>query len=245
FSRLEEVNRLLDDGIKDLETWKGAGGEAYREHLRGVSKTLRGLIDDHKTLPVSMRGAADDLQAAINKIPIPDDMIHEVMAAKNGYIDTGKITGGLSYAGAIYDKLLPVYGNKWFDELNEFFSWDWARHKLRDWISGEDDKAKRAYQELAGKHVTTMDGMPGATPSWTTDPHNPYRPPDPTFPGGNPGGGSLPRGGGLPDSKLPGGNPPGTGGLDGTGVPDSGLPGTGLPGTDTPGTGLAGAGDGG
>jgi hypothetical protein len=255
FSRIEEVRRLLDDGIKDLETWKGAGGEAYRQHLGVVSKTLGDLVSEHKTLTVSMRGAADDLEAAINKIPIPDDMMHEVAAAKNGYVDTGKVTGGLFYSGAIYDKLLPIYGNKWVDQIGEFFSWDWARHKLRDWISGEDDKAKRAYQELAGKHVGTMDGMPGATQAGLHDPAAPWTP-TPTMPTGtNPGGGSLPGGGGLPDGTLPGGggmpggNPPGTGGLGtgphGTGLPGTGLPGTGLPGTDTPGTGLAGAGDGG
>src|SRR5690242_14617930 len=91
--------------------------------------------------------------SAINDIPIPDDMVHEVMAAKNGYIDTGKITNGLFRPGGIYNYLLPIVGNKWFDAAREFFTWDWAAKQLRDWVSSEDDKARKAYHTLGDNHA--------------------------------------------------------------------------------------------
>jgi hypothetical protein len=245
FKEMREVKRVLDDGLKDLENWKGAGGEAYRQHLTAVSTSLGQLADKHSDLPYNLRAAATDLQSAIDTIPIPEDMVHEVTAAKRGYIDTGKITTGLFHAGAFFDKLLPIYSSKWFDEVQDWPGMGWASKKLRDWISGEDNKAVTAYKSLAGQHVSTMTDMPGPTQSQYQDPSSQVTPVPPGNPGG-PGAGGLPKGGGLPGSGgLPGGGDlPGSGDLPGGGdFPGSGdLPGSGA--GDLPGTGLAGAGDG-
>src|SRR5690242_15386176 len=195
FKEMREVKRVLDDGIKDLETWKGAGGEAYRTHLTGLSASLGELADKHSDLPYNLRAAATDLQTAINKIPIPNDMVYEVTQAKNGYIDTGKITNGLFHEGWIYDHLLPIYANKWADELMNFPGISWASNKLRDWISDEDNKAVSAYKALAGQHVSTMTDMPGPTQAQYTSP-NDFRydtsglPDSPGGPGGVPDTGS-------------------------------------------------------
>src|SRR5690349_21233464 len=196
FKEMREVKRVLDDGIKDLETWKGAGGEAYRKHLTGLSDSLHDLVEKHSDLPYNLRAAATDLQTAIDKIPIPNDMVYEVTQAKNGYINTGKITNGLFHEGWIYDHLMPLYANKWADEMMNFPGISWASNKLRDWISNEDNKAVSAYKALAGRHVSTMTDMPGPTQAQYTDPRIdatalPDSPGGPGGPGGIPKTGSL------------------------------------------------------
>jgi hypothetical protein len=193
FTRIEQAKKLLDDGIGDLKTWEGAAGETYRNHLSGVSKSLGEMIDKHQTIKVSLETAAKDLEAAINKIPIPDDMIHEVMAAKQDFFNNGK--GSPFGKDSIFNTLLPVYGNKWVDELRETFSWDWAEHKLRDWISSQDDDAKKAYHSLANQHVSTMDGMPQGTQLTYKEPIDQNVPTTPTPPSTPPGG--------VPKTSMP------------------------------------------
>jgi len=236
FTRMGEAKRVLDDGIADLASWKGPGGEAYRAHLAQVSKSLGDLIEDHRGLAVSLHTAAADLRTAINDIPIPDDMVHEVMAAKNGFIDTGKITNGLFHPGGIFNYLLPIVGNKWFDAAREFVNWDGAEQKLRDWVSSEDDKARKAYQTLGDQHVNTMVHMPGPMPQTQRNVIEPFAPanvtptvgpsvPGPSATGLDPSGSGFPGDGGLS-------------GADGSGAAD------GLLGSGSAGTGLAGLGDG-
>jgi uncharacterized protein YukE len=159
FSRLEQAIHLLEDGIGDLKSWEGEAGEAYRANLTKTLNDLKALVDDNKGITTSLDKAASELEKAIHAIPIPDDMAHEVEAAKQSFKNTGKLTNGL-FSGAIFNKLLPIYSNKWVDELGEMFNPQRASHAIRDWISNEDDKAKAAYKTLAGQHVSTMDGMP-------------------------------------------------------------------------------------
>ncbi|MEV0135868.1 hypothetical protein AB0H83_46435 [Dactylosporangium sp. NPDC050688] len=246
--RLSEVERVLTAVKADLESWKGAGGEQYRSHLTMMITNIRTLREDNASLPHHLHLAAGDLEKAIAKIPIPDDMIAEVMAAKQGYIDSGMISDTWG-PNAIYQYLLPVYGNKWFDEAREFFTWDWAANKLRDWISSQDDKAKDAYHELAGSHVKTMALIPGPNPVEFGQARDPgYTPDDFGGPGG--GGGGMPGGGKMPGGgTLPGGN----GLADMAGPPSSNMTdpsltnpgyGDGYDPDDLPGSGLAGAGGG-
>ncbi|GGM05677.1 WXG100 family type VII secretion target [Dactylosporangium sucinum] len=243
--RVHEVERVLTEVNKDLEHWKGAGGEEYRRHISDMIKKIKGIYSELDNLPHYLDQAAGNLRTAIDKIPIPDDMAYEVMAAKNGYIANGKVSGPW-FAGGIYDTLLPVYGNKWYDEAREFFTWDWASHKLRDWISTQDDKAKDAYQALAGQHSNTMSHMPGANTTGFDDPRDPepFDPTDPKLPGGP--GGVPDLGKGMGDPKIGG---PGI--TDPSKNPDLGNPDFTNPSTtdpnlgDPPGTGLAGAGGGG
>jgi hypothetical protein len=159
FKRMNEAIHLLEDGIGDLKSWEGEAGEAYRANLTRTVNQLKALVDEHKGITTSLDKAAGELQTAIRSIPIPDDMAHEVEAAKQDFKNTGKLTNGL-FSGAIFNKLLPIYSNKWVDEMREMFTPQRAANKIRDWISNEDDKAKTAYHKLAGEHVSTMDGMP-------------------------------------------------------------------------------------
>ncbi|WP_238006721.1 hypothetical protein KZZ52_46850 [Dactylosporangium sp. AC04546] len=244
--RVHEVERVLTEVNKDLETWKGAGGEEYRRNITDMISKTKNIYSELDNLPHYLDQAAGNLRTAIDKIPIPDDMAHEVMAAKNGYIADGKVSGPWS-AGGIYDTLLPIYGNKWYDEAREFFTWDWAQHKLRDWISSQDDVAKDAYQALAGQHSNTMSHMPGASTSNYEHPREPYTSVDPTKLGGGPPGGPPKLGDGLGDPKIGGPGITDPGANPDLGNPDLGNPDTVNPdlGDDLPGTGLAGVGDGG
>lgn len=255
FNRIEQAKKLLDDGIGDLKTWEGAAGETYRNHLSSVSKSLGEMIDKHQTIKVSLETSATNLSTAIDKIPIPDDMIHEVMAAKQDFFKNGK--GSPFGKDSIFNTLLPVYGNKWVDELRETFSWGWAEHKLRDWISTQDDDAKKAYHSLATQHVSTMDGMPQGSQLSYSNPTDQNVPLPPNTPPGTPPGSvpktSLPHQT-TPKTTLPTTNPnslnPHTTpnpSISPTTVPShsgigsgSGLGGSGI----DPGTGLAGAGGG-
>ncbi|MEV4757080.1 hypothetical protein AB0J86_18475 [Micromonospora sp. NPDC049559] len=256
FKRMESAAQLLEDGIKDLKSWEGQAGEAYRANLTRRVTDIRALIDKHKSITTSLDKAAGELETAIKQIPIPDDMAHEVAAAQVDFANTGQITNGI-FSGGIFNKLLPIYSNKWFDELREAFTPDWAANKLRDWISDQDDKAKQVYRTLAGQHVATMDGMPQAQTLDIRDINDPKFTPTTTNPTGKPPSIPQAKQPTMPDPKTtdpfskqdfpsatdPSDNLPTTPPDAWSKPPSSGI-GSGT-GGDLPGTGLAGAGGGG
>jgi hypothetical protein len=254
FDRINEIKRLLDDGTKDLETWRGQAGQAYRDHLTEISKDLEKIVTENQRLPVTMDAAADHLQNAINQIQVPSDLLHEVFAAKQSFLGSGNFDTSPWTRNAVTAKLTPIVANKWFDEIGEWVGADKISRALTEWFSDFDEKAKAAYQQVREEHLNTMSTMPNASNigQYTTTPTE-LDLSGPTGPGSGaklPGSGGLPGGGGLPKSgDVPGiGSPPGTGGLpttDGQSYPGSDLNSDGLSGDDLAGSGLAGAGGGG
>jgi len=259
FSRIGQAKAMIDQVVQSVQGWQGAAGETYREHLIGLSQGLTELMEQHRPVVQHLRAAADNLQHALERTPIPDDMIDQVNAARAAFHEGGRINASSFGPGAIYDFLFPIFSNRWLDDIGNFLTfgfWDWATDKMRDWISNEDDKAKAAYRQLAGQHVSTMDTMPQGYQFANLD--TSARTVTPGLPGGpaNPSTVNRPTGFGDPTGPTTIADPPlgdGTTLAGAGGGPLIGVGGGGGPGGLTPvgggvgglGGGLGGAGGGG
>jgi len=247
FSRLDEARSMVDQEVQRLQTWEGAAGDTYRQHLTEIGQKISSLVQQHKPVVQQLNTSAENLQNALENTPIPDDMVDDVMRARADYARSGQINTNEWSPGAIFDKMFPIMSNRWVSEAVNFITGgfaDWVSDKLRDWITSEDDKAKAAYHQLAGQHVSTMDSMPQGYHMLSGEAYTR------TVTPGQPAGATTPGSAGTPsgyDTTLAGagGGPggPGAGGFGGPG-------GTGIAGNNpgqglyNPGGGLAGGGGG-
>ena len=193
FSRVEQARSMVDQLSSGLQTWEGSAGESFRGHLNLVSQNMSTLIDTHRPVVQQLNSAADNLQSALDHTPVPDDMVDDVLRARENYAATGNIEGSYK-PGFFYDMLFPIFHNRWLAEIGSFLTFgftDWVARKLRNWLTDEDEKAKAAYRQLAGQHVSTMDGMPQAASMLPSDLQaalvTPGLPPGASTPGAVPG----------------------------------------------------------
>jgi uncharacterized protein YukE len=264
-SRIDQAQSSLHQLSTGLQSWQGAAGEAYRNHLNELTQVVQTTLQTHKPIVQELHQAADNVQQAMNKIPIPDELVDETIAAQQRYAQTGQVDPRF-HGGWFGDLLFPGFLNIAGDIFGflTFGLSDKASDMLRDFLSDGDDKAKAAYQELAGQHqasVSTMQNLQSvmASGSPTTQAFNPYSPPPPGAPAQGPGIGTMPStpggGGGGPSVdpeawKTPSGTTlagaGGAGGISGIGGGGIGSGGMGLsPIGASGGAGTVGAGAGG
>jgi uncharacterized protein YukE len=249
FQRIRAAKQYLDDGLTDLESWEGEAGQAYRDKIAGLAKKLGTLDEENHTIVDELAKAGPAMTNALNNIPIPAEMIHDVVAYRENFSSSGQFT--FLGSGAIYERLRGFYESGALGAVTSIPVLGDALKGLRDWISDEDEKAQREYQAINGTYAGVAAGIPAGSqiPSDIAPTFDPIENP-PISPGGPPGG--IPNAGGV--GGLPGGGgyePPGTG-YDPPGTGSFETPGTGVPGWDGSelddrpgGTGLAGAGGGG
>jgi uncharacterized protein YukE len=234
FRNVEQARGMVDQVISSVATWEGDTATAFKNHMTDVSSNMTELVTRHRPVVQHLNAAADNLQTALDNTPIPSDMVDDVMRARQNFGETGSLN--VYHTGVIFDIMYPVFLGWAMSAVTSLFGIDdWVKDKLRDWISDGDDKAKAAYQALAGQHVNTMDAMPKAGMMLTQEQHQatitPTMPPGGGSPSGNP---SLGGGGGPQTTSLAG-----AGGLSGVGAGGAG----GLGGLGPAGAGgLAGAG---
>jgi uncharacterized protein YukE len=244
FEEIGQAKGLIDRVAQGLQSWQGAAADAYRDHLNTLGQGMTDLVEKHRPVVQQLNSSADNVQKALENTPIPDDMVDQVIQARQNYATHGTLPTQFQ-TGFFYNTLFPIFHDRWLAELGSILTFgftDWVSNKLRDWLSDGDDKAKAAYHQLAGQHVTTMDSMPSGSQLLTDDANaatvTPGMPGSSTVPGGVPGVGSgttlAGAGGGGPIGSMSGMGT-GAGGLGGL----SGLGNLGGPG------GLSGAGGGG
>jgi hypothetical protein len=228
FSRIDQARSAIDQLSAGLQSWEGAAGEAYRNHLGELSGRVAETIEGNRGVVQQLHTAADNVDHALTNTPIPDELVDEVMAARDKFQKTGQLDTKF-HPGWFGDLLFPGFLNIAGDIFGflTFGLADKASDMLRDFLSDGDDKAKAAYQALSGQHSTTASAMPPAA-GFLMDSLNPTT----QWSGSGPGGTGAP-------SSAAGTGTLGPGGAGGSG-----------PGFDPSdyshtGTGLAGAGGGG
>jgi len=252
FSFLTELHDNLKKLKTNTESWRGGAADGFRDRIDDYAKNIDSLVKDHERIATGLHQCADDLQTAVNTIPIPTWMMGKLEDEQAAYQMGSQVPGnppgsfGHFYLkhvmGDAYSKIWGV-GSLW--------------KKLEKWLNDNEKVAKDAYAKLQANYGDQTSNIP------TGNPVRPQMASDvPSFdPAGfSPGG---PGSGSLPGLDTPGMD---TSGLDAGAGPDfgdTGLPSTGpgldpggfdpsagtLPGAgggDLPdlGTGLAGAGGG-
>jgi uncharacterized protein YukE len=159
-SRITSVSGQIQTLSTQLNSWEGSAGEAYRGHLKELSDGLDQIVTVHQDVPKNLHQAADDVNTALSKIPIPDELVDEAMRARDQFKATGNLNTQF-HQGFFADKLFPGF----MDLAGDIFGFltfglaDKASDMLRDFLSDGDDKAKQAYQELNGQHTGTQTAM--------------------------------------------------------------------------------------
>jgi uncharacterized protein YukE len=159
-SRVKSVSGHIQELSSQLGSWEGEAGDAYRGHLKELTDGLDQIVDTHQHVPENLRKAATDVNAALNKIPIPDELVDEALRARDQFKATGQLDTTF-HQGFFADKLFPGF----MDIAGDIFGFltfglaDKASDMLRDFISDGDDQAKQAFQELNGQHSSTQGAM--------------------------------------------------------------------------------------
>ena len=206
FSRIDQARAAIDQLSSGLQSWEGAAGDAYRRHLGELSGRVSETIEGNRGVVQQLHTAADNVDHALANTPIPDEIVDEVMQAREKFQQTGQLDTKF-HPGWFGDLLFPGFLNLAGDIFGflTFGLADKASDMLRDFLSDGDDKAKAAYQALSGQHTGTASAMPPGA-GFLVDGLN----------GATEWSGSTPGGPGSPSSAA-GVGPMGPGGSGGSG----------------------------
>jgi len=240
FRNVEQAKGMVDQVIGGVASWQGQTADSFKTHMTAVSQSMTDLVGKHRPVVQHLNSSADNLQTALDNCPIPEEMVDDVMRARQNFGEAGNLN--VVNNGFIYDLMYPVFFNWAVSAVTSLLGIDdWVKRQVRNFISDGDDQAKAAYKSLAGQHVNTMDAMPKSSQLLTQELEQTTI--TPTIPPGGRGRGAPPGldGGGGGGSVNPDDyntSLAGAGGLSGLG---SGAGGPGLGGPGGPGA-LAGAG---
>jgi hypothetical protein len=234
-----------------LGSWEGSAGDAYRAHLKELSDGLDKIVSIHQDVPTNLHRAADSVDTALSKIPLPDELVEETLQARQQFKETGQLDTKF-HQGFFADRLFPGF----MDLAGDIFGFltfglaDKASDMLRDFLSDGDDQAKQAYQELNGQHTGTQSAMASSAArgeygqletQFNPDLTDTARTANPSAPPGTGGYGTALQsaGGAGPIPAVPSASPSGLGSI-GAGLGTAGGIGTGAAGVGGIGCGGAG-----
>jgi hypothetical protein len=251
FGWLQQLHHGLTSLSQQSESWKGAGGDAFRKHIDGFAKAVQDLIDDHVKIKDGLGMLASDLQTAVDSIPVPGWMYDDVEQKQRVYHETGEVY--LYDSGSFQHNYVKYYTN--FVTSIPLVGDAWKA--VEGWINDREEQAQQAYATLVTRYGQNYSSIPDGTPvaDWRSASTQDFHPTGGGPPGGLggvphlPGGGNphLP-GGSSPHLGQPGGlHPPGPGAGEFKPLPHTRLEGVGGPGGlgTGPGVGLRGLGPGG
>ncbi|WP_247680184.1 hypothetical protein [Micromonospora sp. C97] len=230
------TERPHTDGLPGmLAGWKGSGGDAYREHLSGIGRSIEDLTTTASNVSGALSRIEGDIRKAVARIPIPlgDDFgINEWSLPNGGELDgaqDGESASAFlsalrkdyqsdptSYAdGAFREKAddleatMKVDGQANDNKRGGF--WDTSSH-LNNWYRDNQQAANSAAAPLSKAIEVERPRLvaPGANDVTGHDEYRPRTPPAGYTPGGTEGA-SVATGSGLGGSS----------GLDSTGISGS------------------------
>jgi hypothetical protein len=163
-TRVRQVQTAIDELKTGLETWEGAAGDTYRNHLTQLSTAINQAVDSSSGLPNTLRTAGDHVANTLNNTPIPGELVGEVRDAREQFLNGGALDTRF-HDGFFFDALLPSFLGPASDILSAGLGLldalpgmgairDKASDMVRDFISSEDDKAIAAYRSLSSNHST-------------------------------------------------------------------------------------------
>ena len=169
-TRVRQVQTAIDELKTGLESWEGAAGDTYRNHLTQLSTAIT-MIDSSSRMPDTLRTAGDHVANTLNNTPIPGELVGEVRDAREQFLSGGALDTRF-HDGFFFDTLLPSFlgpasnilsaGLGFLDALPGMGAIrDKASDMVRDFLSSEDDKAIAAYRSLSGSHRQSRDGQRG------------------------------------------------------------------------------------
>jgi hypothetical protein len=81
----------IDQLSSGLQSWEGAAGDAYRRHLGELSGRVSETIEGNRGVVQQLHTAADNVDHALANTPIPDEIVDEVMQAREKFQQTGQL----------------------------------------------------------------------------------------------------------------------------------------------------------
>ncbi len=233
----------LRDSLTDLsrrsESWRGGGGNAFRDHVAKLVEALNRTVDDHRRVVTGLNNCAGHLENAVRTIPIPSWKYDEVLAKRQAWHDS---------TTADVEALRPnSFWTSWLGTVRDAVSDTSTMERVvrsgeelfRNW----EHNARQIYDELCRNYARELTELPmprgtrvkvpgagtsGAGASGARPPGGPNGQTQPAKPGTQPG--TMPPGSGMPTLPT---TPPSTS-IPGT--PGGLGPGTTTPWTPSPGT---------
>ncbi len=151
FQRIEK----LADAVRELAkksqaSWKGAGANAFYDHLEKIAKALDETTRQHRSVVPRMRLCAEHLRNAVTSIPIPNWMIDEVKSKQTGYCQSGIVD--------------VVQQNKFRRFEYEGYRYNWTEAELdKYWYEPHHKQALQAYNTLCKNYQEDAAAIPPGT----------------------------------------------------------------------------------
>jgi hypothetical protein len=242
-NQLHQLKGALDTLNQQTESWTGAAADAFREQLTSLSGSVEGLATDHSRIPSGLQACSEHLEKAISQIEIPSWMYDDVQEKQRVYAETGEV---LPYSsGSFWNSYISTVGDalEWIPGIGS------AWKAFEGWFGGREEKAKRAYDQLAHDYSGEYPNVPEGRPADGVHYGSTYNVnPSGAGPGtsaGSPGLNMGPGGGTSLQSAGPSGGAGGFGGGPGSGAFNPGATGGPGSGSLSGASGMGGAGAGG
>ena len=88
-TRVRQVQTAIDELKTGLESWEGAAGDTFRNHLTQLSTAITQVIDSSSSIPDTLRTAGDHVANTLNNTPIPGELVGEVRDAREQFLSGG------------------------------------------------------------------------------------------------------------------------------------------------------------
>jgi uncharacterized protein YukE len=145
---MEKVRtRLLGLAVQSADKWRGEGGAAFQEHVRGLAGAMDKIKSQHQGIAAGLRQVAEHLRKAVMTIPIPSWRYAEVEAKQAAYARYG-VPPFLEPA-ALYR-----FGNWIAPETNR---------QVEEWFNSWWNVALAAYRQLESAYRQDALALPQGT----------------------------------------------------------------------------------
>lgn len=158
FEQASGRRQSLQNLSERSESWRGAGGNAFRDHIAKVVGVLDKTVQNHERVVAKLNACADHLEAAVRKIPIPSWMYEDVVRMRQDYATNGSGTGG-SLEGVRPGEFWGTWV-KWVrDQVSDASTIERVLRQGEEFFRNQENIAQQAYAELRQRYAAELVGM--------------------------------------------------------------------------------------
>jgi hypothetical protein len=151
-----ELRDSLHEMSRRSESWRGGGGNAFRDHVAKLTDALDRTVQSHQRVVAGLNACAGHLETAVKKIPIPSWMYADVVRMRADYS-----SGALDSVkpGQFWGGLVKLIRDQVPDSSSVEAALRSGEEHMRLWLSD----ARAAYDELCREYAKELAGMPKGT----------------------------------------------------------------------------------
>ncbi len=155
--QVTEQRDVLRELSRQSESWRGGGGNAFRDHVAKLITALDQTVQSHERVVNGLAACAGHLERAVKSIPIPSWMYDDVVSRRAAY-GNGALEG--VRPGEFWGGLVKWIRDQVPDDSQAESVLRSGEEHMRLWLMD----ARAAYDRLCRDYAAELAGMPRGTP---------------------------------------------------------------------------------